>query len=202
MGWGSGTADFPYLIDPFSAIQQHLRAKNPTVLIEGIFDDYAYSAIDKVAAQCDICLAFVVRTSLFQSEFDLIEFLSFQNSDSGEGYITVDGNMGDRNNLTLWHAGEELIRKVTGNCSNTVSSISLLPLSIADDSIEQIVVIHSVGPVDMSSFIDNPNISAIVWPGLPGQESGNSLRDVIFGVVNPSGRLVSLLFFFSFSYSS
>lgn len=38
-------------------------------------------------------------------------------------------------------------------------------------------------------WIDHPNIKAVVWPGLPGQESGNSLADVLFGDVNPSGRL-------------
>jgi beta-glucosidase len=36
---------------------------------------------------------------------------------------------------------------------------------------------------------NHPNISAIVWAGLPGQESGNSLADVLFGDVNPSARL-------------
>lgn len=39
------------------------------------------------------------------------------------------------------------------------------------------------------AWADHPNISAIVWAGLPGQESGNSLADVLFGDVNPSGRL-------------
>ncbi|KAG2747846.1 hypothetical protein P692DRAFT_20875177 [Suillus brevipes Sb2] len=31
--------------------------------------------------------------------------LIFTNSDSGEDYITVDGNEGDHNNLTAWHNG-------------------------------------------------------------------------------------------------
>lgn len=38
-------------------------------------------------------------------------------------------------------------------------------------------------------WVDHPNIKAIVWPGLPGQESGNALADVLYGDVNPSARL-------------
>lgn len=49
-------------------------------------------------------------------------------------------------------------------------------------------MIHAAGPVLMP-WLDHPNIKAILWPGLPGQESGNSLADILFGKVNPSGRL-------------
>lgn len=59
---------------------------------------------------------------------------------------------------------------------------------MADANKNTIVVIHSVGPILMP-WIDHPNIKAIVWPGLPGQETGNSLADVVFGDVNPSGKL-------------
>lgn len=38
-------------------------------------------------------------------------------------------------------------------------------------------------------WIEHPNIKAVVWPGLAGQESGNSLADIVTGAVNPSGRL-------------
>lgn len=96
--------------------------------------------------------------------------LVFVNADSGEGYISVDGNEGDRKNLTLWKNGEEVIKTVASNCNNTI------------------VVMHTVGPVLVSDWYEHPNITAILWAGLPGQESGNSLVDVLYGQVNPGGK--------------
>ncbi|EJU05081.1 hypothetical protein DACRYDRAFT_20627 [Dacryopinax primogenitus] len=152
MGWGSGTANFPYLIDPLAAITSFVYSQEPDTVLEGILNDYNYAAINTVAAQADICLVFA-------------------NADSGEGYITVDNNAGDRNNLTLWHGGEALINASTTYCNNTI------------------VVLHTVGAVTMESWIDNENVTAVLYSALPGQESGNSLVDVLFGAVTPSGKL-------------
>lgn len=96
--------------------------------------------------------------------------LVFVNADSGEGYINVDDNPGDRKNLTLWKNGEELIKTVTQNCNNTV------------------VVMHTVGAVLIDSWYDNPNVTGIIWAGLPGQESGSALADVLYGRVSPGGK--------------
>jgi beta-glucosidase len=93
------------------------------------------------------------------------------NSDSGEGYIVVDGNEGDRNNLTLWRNGDTLIQNVSANCNNTI------------------VVIHSTGPVLVDAWYSNPNVTAILWAGLPGEQSGNSIADVLYGRVNPGAKL-------------
>lgn len=41
----------------------------------------------------------------------------------------------------------------------------------------------------MESWINHPNVTAVVWAGLPGQESGNTLTSVLYGDYNPSGKL-------------
>ncbi|KAF2810254.1 uncharacterized protein BDZ99DRAFT_488102 [Mytilinidion resinicola] len=99
----------------------------------------------------------------------------FANSDSGEGYMQDGGIRGDRNDLKLQKNGNLLIKKVAESCGNGNGST--------------VVVIHAVGPVNVEFFADLPGVKAILLAHLPGQESGNALVDVLFGDVNPSGRL-------------
>ncbi|EXJ56169.1 beta-glucosidase [Cladophialophora yegresii CBS 114405] len=51
-----------------------------------------------------------------------------------------------------------------------------------------IVITHSAG-LNVMPWANNPNVTAILAAHLPGQESGNSIVDVLYGVVNPSGKL-------------
>ncbi|KAI5837331.1 putative beta-glucosidase L [Morchella snyderi] len=150
VGWGSGTGTFEYLIDPLQAITA--KAAEVGAVVESVLDDYAYTEIQEKAVGKDVCFAFV-------------------NSRSGEGTNSVEGNYGDRNNLTAWRDGDTLVKTVAASCSNTV------------------VVIHSVGPILVEEWIENPNVTAVLLAHLPGQESGNSLVDVLWGDVNPSGKL-------------
>jgi beta-glucosidase len=150
MGWGSGTADFPYLVTPLDSIKNTVGQNGGVV--QSVTDNYAYTQIQQMAKEATVAIVFV-------------------NADSGEGYITVDGNAGDRNNLTLWQDGDKLIQNVSALCNNTI------------------VVVHSVGPVLVNSFYDSPNVTAILWAGLPGQESGNAIADILYGRHNPGGKL-------------
>ncbi|KAG7139452.1 beta-glucosidase A like protein [Verticillium longisporum] len=149
-GWGSGTASFPYLITPDSALQ--FQAISDGSRYESILSNWEYERTEALVSQADATA------------------LVFVNANSGEGYISVDGNEGDRKNLTLWNGGDELIQRIAAANNNTI------------------VIIHSVGPVLVTDWHENPNITAIVWAGLPGQESGNSITDILYGRVNPGGK--------------
>lgn len=149
MGWGSGTVQFPYLISPYDAISVQ-AAKDNTSLVLSTSDDA--EAGGAAAAKADIAMVFI-------------------NSDAGEEYLVVEGNVGDRNDLNPWHNGNELVAAAAAQSDNVI------------------VVIHSVGPLIMESILSNPSVKAIVWAGIPGQESGNGLVDVIYGSHAPSGKL-------------
>ncbi|WVQ75627.1 hypothetical protein IAR50_005256 [Cryptococcus sp. DSM 104548] len=150
MGWGSGSDEFPYLVDPLSAISQ--RAREGGAIINSYLEDWNTTLAAYWASGAEVAIVGV-------------------HSMSGEGYITVDGNEGDRNNLTLWTNGDNLVQAVAGANNNTI------------------VVVHSPGPLVIESWIDHPNVTAVLWAGLPGQESGNALVDILWGSYNPSGRL-------------
>ncbi|KAF8637156.1 hypothetical protein AX17_003060 [Amanita inopinata Kibby_2008] len=150
MGWGSGTANFPYLVSPLEAIQR--RARQDHISVSWSLNDFDLARAATDAAHKSAAIVFI-------------------NSDSGEQYITVDGNEGDRKNLTAWHGGDKLV------------------LAVAKQNPNTIVVVHSVGPLIVEPWIEHPNVTAVLWAGLPGQEAGNAIADILFGDWNPSGRL-------------
>ncbi|KAG8716596.1 hypothetical protein FRC08_009182, partial [Ceratobasidium sp. 394] len=51
-----------------------------------------------------------------------------------------------------------------------------------------IVVVHSVGPVVMN-WVSSPNITAVIYAGAPGEQTGPSIMDILYGDYNPQGRL-------------
>lgn len=88
--------------------------------------------------------------------------LVFINAYGGEG--------ADRTELRN-AAQDELVVTVAENCDNTI------------------VVVNAVGPRILDSWIEHPNVTAVLYGAPLGQESGNSIVDVLYGDVNPSAKL-------------
>ncbi|KAF2223918.1 glycoside hydrolase family 3 protein [Elsinoe ampelina] len=61
--------------------------------------------------------------------------------------------------------------------------------NIADQCNNTIVVIHNAGIRLVDGFYDHPNVTAILYAHLPGQDSGNALVEILFGNQSPSGKL-------------
>lgn len=146
MGWGSGTSRLPYLVTPQQAIA------NLSSNAEFFITDKFPSKISPSSQ--DVAIVFI-------------------NSDSGENYITVEGNPGDRTSAGLytWHNGDDLVKAAAEKFSKVV------------------VVIHTVGPVIMEKWIELDSVKAVLVAHLPGQEAGWSLTDILFGDYSPSGHM-------------
>ncbi|OHW92216.1 glycosyl hydrolase family 3 N-terminal domain-containing protein [Colletotrichum incanum] len=95
-------------------------------------------------------------------------FQAIQERVVADGGVASEGY--DRPNLSDGFS-DNLVNNVAANCSNTI------------------VVLHSAGTRVVDAWADHPNVTAILFAGLPGQESGHSLTDILYGDVNPSGRL-------------
>lgn len=73
-----------------------------------------------------------------------------------------------------------------GNQDDFVKQVAA---AAAKKKIPVAVVVMGGGPVDVSAIKANPDVNAIMWCGYPGQSGGDAIADVIFGKVNPSGKL-------------
>lgn len=64
-----------------------------------------------------------------------------------------------------------------------------LVLNVASKCPSTIVVIHNAGIRLVDAWIDHPNVTAVLYAHLPGQDSGRALVEVMYGAQSPSGRL-------------
>lgn len=76
----------------------------------------------------------------------------------------------DRPNLSLPLRMNELVHRVATEAPNT----------------RTIVVLQTGSAVSMP-WLDN--VESVVWPWYGGNEAGNAIADIVYGAVNPSGRL-------------
>ena len=77
----------------------------------------------------------------------------------------------DRQHLLLPGNQYQLIEAIAGVNPNTV------------------VVMQTLGMVEVDQFKDLPNVKGIIWTGFNGQAQGAAMAKILFGDVNPGGKL-------------
>ncbi|KAI5867291.1 glycoside hydrolase family 3 protein [Durotheca rogersii] len=125
MGWGSGSANYPYLDDPISSLRR--KAANVTY--------YATNSFPSVQTPGGGDTAIV-----------------FISSDGGENTYTVEGNHGDRDasGLVAWYNGDELVQKAAAKYSNVVVVVHTVGPIVVEPwidlpSVKAVLVAHLPG---------------------------------------------------------
>jgi beta-glucosidase len=160
---GSGSGSFAYVVDPHMALTSRQVEKG------GMF---WWIMNDTYTSTSHINIAGAVGgggegTSISYSYSNYAQnaeaCLIFLSTYSGEG--------ADRGELS--NTDQDLmVSRVAAQCNNTI------------------VIVNTVGPRPIESWIDHENVTAVLYGGMLGQESGHSIADVLYGDVNPSGKLV------------
>ena len=108
-----------------------------------------------------------INSSFHDRGFTGAKCLVFISAFSSEG--------ADRHDLYSLDGGENLVQIVAANCPKTI------------------VIVNSVAQLNLEPWIDHPNVVGVLWSGMPGQEYGPALADILFGDYNPGGKLVFTL---------
>ncbi|KAM0165666.1 hypothetical protein ACHAQE_002207 [Botrytis cinerea] len=189
-GSGSGQTSFPYLITPQHALTTQAREDGTMVrwILNNTYTNTISNGIGGRMSKRQTAVDFGGNgtmgggggggfggggppglgggTSLSQDistyATDAEVCLVFLNAFSGEGVDRTELRNTDQDTLVI---------SVAAECNNTV------------------VIINTVGARLVDTWIENENVTAVVYGGLLGQESGDSIVDVLYGKVNPSGRL-------------
>ena len=61
--------------------------------------------------------------------------------------------------------------------------------AVAAENPNTIVVMQTMGMVEVEPIKNNPNIPGIIWTGYNGQAQGTAMARILFGDVNPGGKL-------------
>jgi beta-glucosidase len=89
------------------------------------------------------------------------------------GNLSTEEEGRDRESMFMPHDQDALITAVSAVNKHTI------------------VILNNGGPVDMSSWINN--VQGVLETWLPGQEAGHAIASILFGDVNPSGKLPDTL---------
>lgn len=162
---GSSNAKSPYVITPYQGIKNYHASKGNQVLLD---DGSDLARSQRFAAEADQVVLVVGYTYENEGEY-LISTDTMKESAAAGKLIGEKGIGGDREDLSLTPADVALIK-------------ALSPFN------DNLVLVYVGGSaIDMSIWEDE--VPAILYSWYAGMEGGNALARVLYGDVNPSGKL-------------
>ncbi len=163
---GSSNSTPPYVITPY----QGIKSLNKTLGNEVILNDGSdIEQAKKIAQEVDEVVLVVGYTHEDEGEYIILSRDKMMESAKAKKLVGEKGMGGDRTSLKLLPEDEILIKSLTPLNKNTV------------------VTYVGGSAIDMSNWQDE--VPAILFSWYAGMEGGNALANILYGNVNPSGKL-------------
>ena len=131
-GWGSGAADFPYLITPLKGLGTTFDSESVEITSHLSNDIPAKDSASLLNEQ-DLCIVFV-------------------NSDAGEGFESWNGIRADRNDLYTQKGGDDLVKQVTRACGKGKSDVVVVVHAVGSVVLERWIDIPNVKAVVLANL--------------------------------------------------
>lgn len=172
LGGGSAEIKALYEITPLLGIKMKLGGNTEVKYAKGYTHqeeerEEALKEAIELAKNSDAVI-FVGGLKHTKEDFELYQN-ALESTKEGEQVVNIDSEGNDKTNMLLPYKQDEVIGELLKVNKNTI------------------VVISTGSPVDMSSFASDAK--AIIQTSYNGMEGGLALAEVIFGDVNPSGKL-------------
>ena len=131
-GWGSGAADFPYLITPLKALESAFDMKK-VELTHHLTNTPDIKSKPSIVEDQDLCMVFI-------------------NADAGEGYLNHDGIKGDRNDLYPQQGGDELVRMVAKDCGKGQGDVVVVIHAVGPVLVDKWIDIPNIKAVVLANL--------------------------------------------------
>ncbi|KAH6977462.1 putative glycosyl hydrolase [Ilyonectria sp. MPI-CAGE-AT-0026] len=118
--------------------------------------------------------------------------LCYQTENADDQAITEAVSLARGSDVSIVFAGRNSQHEGEGSDMEDISLPNMqeaLIRAVAAASKKTIVVLYSGGPFDVSAFVGS--VDAIIHAHYLGQEGGLSLADILYGKINPSGKLAT-----------
>lgn len=162
---GSSNSSSPYVITPYQGIKNYFKNTDTEVIYD---DGNNLDKTIKIAENLDQIVIVVGYTFKDEGEYIMSRGQMLKSAEAKE-LVGVEGIGGDRENLELSKKDYELITEISKVNDNVV------------------VVYVGGSAINMNKWIDE--IPAILFSWYSGMEGGNALAKILYGDVNPSGKL-------------
>ena len=199
-GGGSGDVYVPYIRNIFEGVEEKITSQNIYMPLVDFYKDYVKRESVNIPSQEEINATWdIVNNMDFCTTRDDMTYDTFASMHVKEpaiesSLIKSAADFADVAIVTLSRFSAEGVDRRPIPNDYYLSDIEKNLLNEVTKNFKKvIVVINSGGVLDCEFLAENAGVGAILMSWQGGLEGGSAIADIIFGDVNPSGKLVDTI---------